>query len=123
VFDRAPKKAVPGDYDRRWLSDDYFDLIVWHLADDTIHGFQLCYDKPRRERALTWQSTKGFSHKQVDDGENVAWANQTPILLPDGSFPAHRVWVEFLRRAADLPVELRELVFEKIQEYIRTRRV
>jgi hypothetical protein len=46
MFDKAPKKSVRGDYDRRWLSDDYFDLIVWYTSDDTVHGFQLCYDKP-----------------------------------------------------------------------------
>ena len=122
MFDRAPKKAVPGDYERRWLSDDYFDLIVWYWPDGTIAGFQLCYDKPRWERVLTWRSTTGFSHMQVDNGEHTAWLNQTPILLPDGSFPADRVWAEFLRRAAELPVDLRELVFERIQEYVRTQR-
>jgi hypothetical protein len=39
MFDDSPKKAVRGDYDRRWLSDDFFDLIVWYRPDDTIHGF------------------------------------------------------------------------------------
>jgi len=39
MFDKAPKRPVRGDYDRRWLSDDFFDLIVWYRPDDTIHGF------------------------------------------------------------------------------------
>ena len=60
MFDDSPKKAVRGDYDRRWLSDDFFDLIVWYRPDDTIHGFQLCYDKPYWERALTWLPTEAF---------------------------------------------------------------
>jgi hypothetical protein len=71
MFDDSPKKAVRGDYDRRWLSDDFFDLIVWYRPDDTIHGFQLCYDKPYWERALTWLSDRGFSHMEVDSGEQV----------------------------------------------------
>ena len=33
-----------------------------------------------------WISTKGFSHMQVDDGEPNALGNQSPILVPDGSF-------------------------------------
>ncbi|MBV9007695.1 MAG: hypothetical protein JO354_00800 [Verrucomicrobia bacterium] len=117
-----PKKAVPGDYDRTWLSDDYFDLIVWHLPSGVIHGFQLCYGKPRWERALTWRSGRGFSHMQVDDGEHSAWGNATPILIPDGAFPAETVVAEFQRRALDLPVELRQLVLKKIEEYVRTRK-
>jgi hypothetical protein len=123
MFDRALKKRVPGDYDRRWLTDDYFDLIVWYTASDAIYGIQLCYDKPRWERALTWIYGKGFSHMQVDDGELPAWVNQTPVLVPDGSFPADTVLAEFQRRAGDLPVELRDLVLSKIDEYIRTRKV
>ncbi|HEV2717965.1 MAG TPA: hypothetical protein VGU64_22060 [Terriglobales bacterium] len=123
MFDKALTRRVPGDYDRRWLCDDYFDLIVWYSASGAIFGFQLCYDKPRWERALTWISTKGFSHMQVDDGEQNAYANQTPVLVPDGSFPTGVVVSEFRRRGAELPIELRELVLHKIDEYVRTRKV
>jgi len=41
-----PKRSVRDDYDRRWISDDYFDLIVWYDRKDMVHGFQLCYGKP-----------------------------------------------------------------------------
>lgn len=125
MFDNALKRPVPGDYDRKWLSDDYFDLIVWYTLGDTIHGFQLCYDKPQWERALTWTSTKGFSHMQVDDGEQSewGWGNQTPILVPDGSFPAESVRREFERRGTGLPHELRVLVLQKMAEYVAKRKV
>lgn len=121
MLDEAPKKAVRGDYDRKWISDDYFDLIVWYTPHDTIHGFQLCYDKPRSERALTWLSDKGFSHREVDSGEETAEANRTPVLVPDGSFPAEKVLSEFGRRSRALPVELRQLVAEKISEFARRK--
>ena len=123
MFDKAFKRPVPGDYDRTWLSDEYFDLIVWHTSTGAVHGFQLCYDKPLWERALTWISTKGFSHMQVDDGERNVWNNQTPVLVPDGSFPADAVVADFRRRGAELPSELRDLVLHKIDEYVRTRKV
>ena len=122
MIDQTPK-AVRGDYDRRWIVDDYFDLIVWYNANGAIHGFQLCYGKPSWERALTWISTRGFSHMQVDDGEHNAYANQTPILVADGYFPAETVVSEFRRRGAELPTELRDIVLGKIAEYVRTRKV
>ena len=121
MLDEAPKRPVAGDYDRRWISDDYFDLIVWYTPRDTIHGFQLCYDKPRWERALTWSSDRGFSHMEVDSGEDDPHINRTPVLVPDGSFPAQTVLAEFARRSGALPLDLSKLVTEKISEFVRQR--
>ena len=121
MFDNAPKKPVRGDYDRRWLNDDFFDLIIWYRPDDTIYGFQLCYDKPYWERALTWMSDRGFSHMQVDNGEQVYPPNQTPILVPDGSFPTDKVLHEFTRRGSALPLEVRQLVTDKISEFVQRK--
>ncbi len=112
-----PLQPIRGDYDRRWLVDERFDLIVWYDSHAAVHGFQLCYDKPHSERALTWITDRGFSHMQVDSGEANAFCNMTPILLPDGSFPAERVAAEFQRHAQAVPAELRELVLTKISEY------
>src|SRR5262245_38223464 len=121
MFDNAPKKSVRGDYDRRWLSDDFFDLIIWFRPDDTIYGFQLCYDKPHWERALTWTRDKGFSHLEVDSGEHVYPPNQTPILVPDGTFPGDMVLYEFTRRGTALPHEVRKLVTDKINEFVQRK--
>jgi len=121
MCDKVPKKPVHGDYERRWLSDDYFDLIIWYKSRDTVHGFQLCYGKPYWERALTWLSDRGFSHMEVDSGEESAYANETPILVPDGSFPADVVLREFARRGSALPVELQKLVTEKISEFVQRK--
>ena len=121
MFDKAPKKPVRGDYDRRWLSDDFFDLVIWYRPDDTVYGFQLCYDKPSRERALTWMSDRGFSCMEVDSGDPVSPPNQTPILVSDVSFPADRVLHEFTRRGSVLPVEVRQLVADKITEFVQRK--
>jgi hypothetical protein len=117
-----PKRNVRGDYDRRWMSDDYFDLIVWYNRDDAVHGFQLCYGKPQWERALTWISGRGFSHTEVQTGEERATANRTPILVPDGSFPANEVRREFQRRAGGLPNDICDLVLAKIAEFEARRK-
>ena len=36
---------------RRWFADEDFDLVVWTSAIGAIVAFELCYDKPRIERA------------------------------------------------------------------------
>ncbi|PYN13023.1 MAG: hypothetical protein DME05_19975 [Candidatus Rokuibacteriota bacterium] len=99
------------------MSDDYFDLIVWYEPNGRLLGFQLCYDKPRRERALTWTLIGGFVHSRIDSGEQKPTADRTPILMPDGSFPAEIVRREFLVRAAALPDEIGGLVLSKIDEF------
>ena len=121
MLNNAPKEPVRGDYDRRWLSDDFFDLIIWYRPDETIYGFQLCYDKPHWERALTWMCDKGFSHTEVKSEDQVSPPNQTPILVPDGSFPADTVVHEFARRSSALPVEVRHLVTDKISEFVQRK--
>lgn len=112
-----PIKAVAHDLDRRWISDEYFDLIVWYESGDQIHGFQLCYDKAGRERALTWTRNRGFLHTAIDTGESEPTANNTPVLVADGAFPVDKVRGEFIARSALLPSDIRELVLIRIEDY------
>lgn len=109
MLTNQPIKPVAHDLDRRWISDEYFDLIVWYESEDQIHGFQLCYDKPGRERALTWKRDRGFLHTAVDSGESKPTANRTPMLVADGVFPVEQVRSEFIARSNLLPAEIREL--------------
>jgi hypothetical protein len=103
MLSRETRQAVRNDYKRIWMSDDYFDLIVWYEPSNAIYGFQLCYGKPESERALTWLKTRGFSHAKIESGEDDPEANRTPILLPDGSFPISEVSREFRQRSERLP--------------------
>jgi hypothetical protein len=108
---------VDRDLDRRWFSDEYFDLIVWFESEDHVHGFQLCYDKTGRERALTWTRGRGFLHTAVDTGESTPTENRAPTLIADGAFPASQVRHEFNFRSTALPTEIRELVTARIKEF------
>ncbi|MDR3378556.1 MAG: hypothetical protein P4M10_07715 [Verrucomicrobiae bacterium] len=110
-------RQIPDEPPRRWFADDYFDLIVWGGSDQGVTGFQLCYDKPGRERALTWLAAGGFSHAAVDDGESAASANCTPVLVADGCFPAEEVSREFLKRSGGMESWLRDWVSEKIRAF------
>jgi hypothetical protein len=117
-----PIRPVVGDMDRRCISDDYFDLFVWYQPDGQIHGFQLCYDKHRRERALTWTRDRGFLHAGIDTGEGSPNANRTPILVDGGDFPAHEVRGQFVARSVLLSDEIRDLVLVRLDEYENRRR-
>lgn len=112
----APVREVLGDLPRKWISDDYFDLILWY-RDETITGFQLCYGKPYEERALTWFTGDRFSHTRVDSGDDKATSNRTPVLIPDGIFPKDKIIQEFNLRSDSLEPGIRSLVLEKIKEY------
>ena len=103
---------------RRWFGSDDEDLIVWFDDDGAIVGFQLCYDRLRAERALTWHRGHAFSHMRVDDGEAIGRVRKsTPILLPDGKFDAQAMRGRFRSIAAGIPADIAEFVDQKIGEY------
>lgn len=102
---------------RRWFSDDYFDLIVWIDRNEKISGFQLCYDKHKAERALTWTKDKGYTHERIDDGEANPTKNRTPILVPDGIFGVKEITELFSKKSSAIAPDIRSFVLEKLRGY------
>jgi len=99
----------------RWFADRDFDLFVWINPDDSFFGFQLCYQKSRDEKALTWKHTTGFVHEKVDFGSKER-SNVTPILVADGVFPKDKVASQFLERSKEIDPVISEFVYKKIIE-------
>ena len=111
-------RQVEGEHRRRWFSSPDLDLIVWLGDQESIVGFQLCYDKLRGERALTWRAGRGYDHMGVDDGEqNAARAKSTPILVADGSFDRARVSQIFNESSETVPEDIRSTVTDLINRY------
>ena len=112
-----PARQTQSAHLKRYLCDDYFDLFVWQDAEGEAFGFQLCYDKPGHERALTWMKTSGFSHAAIDSGEEDPTANCAPILKNEKEFPADIVYREFAVRAYGIDPRIQALVLGKLEEY------
>lgn len=112
-------RQIEGEGFRRWFSDQNFDLIVWFDGADEqkITGFQLCYDKQRKERALTWKKAEGYSHNRIDDGEIPFGTKRTPVLVADGAFARDEVKRMFLESAVELDQRLADFISERIAEY------
>jgi hypothetical protein len=111
-------RQIPGEPRRRWFNSLELDLIVWLDGKDTPSGFQLCYDKSRGERALTWHRGRGYDHAAVDAGEDMPAKHKgTPILVADGVFHADRVKDEFLKASEHVPENIRRFVAEALDRY------
>ncbi len=111
-------RQIKGDPPRRWFSDSFFDLIVWLDTDNSIWGFQLCYDLEVNPRALTWTKVQGYSHSGIDDGEGSCGAHKSsPILVRDGLFYPKGVSERLTASAGDLPAETLLFVTEKIRNF------
>jgi hypothetical protein len=117
LYEIEKPRQIEGEGRRRWFSDDYFDLIVWYDEDDGVSGFQLCYDKSRFERALTWRRKEGFVHERVDDGEVAGRAKMSPVLVPDGAFARDEIAERFRAAGRDVDPEIRALVLERLAEF------
>lgn len=112
-------RQVPGEPRRRWFNSPDLDLIVWMDDRGDPTGFQLCYDKLRSERALTWHADRGYDHAAVDDGEAAPGKHKsTPILVADGLFQSNRVHAEFLEASADVPEDIRQFVSDALLRYL-----
>ena len=111
-------RQVEGEPRRRWFSSPDLDLIVWLDERDELVGFQLCYDKLRGERALTWRAGRGYDHMGVDDGESgPGQYKSTPILVADGFFDRPRVAGIFLASSESVPQRIRETVTNLLNAY------
>jgi hypothetical protein len=95
------------------------DLIVWFRDDDSIWGFQLCYDKDYVEHAVTWIEDRGYNHMKVDKGPGYfgpGTGAETPFLVADGVFDPSRI-LELFRSECDLvPAEYVELVSKTMED-------
>jgi len=110
-------RQVPGEGARRWFTSLFFDLIVWYGQGGAPEGFQLTYDKPAQERALTWRAGIGFVHEKVDDGEIPGQAKMTPILVPDGMFDVSAVANRFREESSGIDQAVTRLVQDTLEKY------
>lgn len=106
-----------GNSNRRWFMDDYFELIVWFDDNEALEGFQLYYDRGRRERAVTWTNTDGVGHVVVDQGEGSPLKNQTPLLHACGAFDREAVLGRFEHASAVVPRAIVEFVAQKLSPH------
>jgi len=102
---------------RRWFSDEYFDLVVWQSAGDGIVGFQLCYDKDRAERAVSWTRSRGYGHFRVETGEDSPVKNMTPVLVSVGAPAKEPLLARFSEASRTLDPIIRDFILERLQEH------
>ena len=110
-------RQIQGEPRRRWFTDAHFDLVIWS-EERHIVGFQLCYDKTRGERAVTWKEASGFTHNAVDSGEDRPGRYKAaPILVADDGFDAATVAAQFLGLSGDLDAGSCDFIYTKLLGY------
>ena len=106
-------RQIPGEAHRRWFEDERMDLFLWVEGEEVV-GFQLSYDKPDRERTLTWRRAGGYRHTRTDEGLRPGRHPGTPLLVADGAFDAVRVVDEFRRRATGLDPMITDFILDRL---------
>lgn len=111
-------KQTDDSSNKRWFSDQYFDLIVWPDGDGSISRFELCYGKGVNEHAMVWDRQSGFSHVRVDDGERVLGRHKmTPIFVADGRFGGDSIAARFFAAGKDIDRKIVNFVYAKLKDY------
>ena len=109
--------AERGRTSSRWFNDEQLDLVVWHGEGRTITGFQLSYDKPHAEKAVSWRTGRGYVHNDVDDGERPGRYPGAAMLLADSAFEPDNVAQAFRSRATEIDQEVAQFVVNKLKQY------
>jgi hypothetical protein len=102
---------------RRWFHDEYFDLYTWESYAGDLQGFQLCYAKMGKERALRWSPENGYRHEGVDAPEDKPGRAMSALFVADGIFDFDQVGEKFANAAMDIPPNVREFVLQRIRGY------
>ena len=116
-------RQIDGESKRRWFSSNDLELIIWLDEQDRITGFQLCYEDQGNQKAITWKENSGYSHDNIDDGENISGDNKykaTPILVADGIFNKIKVASYFKEKSNAIDKNVFEFVYDKIINYEET---
>ena len=110
-------RQLTGEPGRRWFTSPDIDLFVWLGDDGKPTGFQLCYDKQRREHALTWTQSGGYTHMGVDGGESRPGRYKgTPILVANGAIDCDGILEQLRSQAGALPGAFLDLVEAKLAD-------
>jgi hypothetical protein len=110
-------RQIPGEPQRRWFTSHTMDLFTWADGAGSTVAFQLTYDKGGKERALTWRLAQGFTHDEVDDGENSSSSRykETPLLRTDGQPDIGRIRHLLATYGTEIPPEILSFLIAKIQ--------
>ena len=101
---------------RRWFHDDDFDLYTWENYDGALQGFQLCYAKLGKERALRWSPEAGFAHEGVDTPEDKPGRSMSALFVADGAVDANLA-ATFENATLEMPEKFRNFVLERIRAH------
>ncbi|MDO8267416.1 MAG: hypothetical protein Q7T32_06240 [Moraxellaceae bacterium] len=104
-------RQIHGEPIRRWFMSPAMDLIIWHDEGMCPIGFQLCYDKGLREKAITWHRDGELAHSAIHAGEDTGLKHkEAPILVDDGNPDFAYITKHFEQQSGKLPPEVARLV-------------
>jgi len=109
----------PGEPHRRWYSGLNMDLFVWFDDSNRVVSYQLTYDKPHDEKALTWKENEGLLHLGVDDGFRPGKHPGSPLLYRDGNINASKVVSMLNKNSGDLESSIKDFIISGIEEHFK----
>ncbi|MCP4431821.1 MAG: hypothetical protein GY806_12645 [Gammaproteobacteria bacterium] len=118
IKEASQKKGEPK---RRWFTSLSMDLFVWLNDEDEIISYQLTYNKPHKEKALTWSKEKGFAHLGVDDGTRSGKHPGSPLLVKDGVIKPDKIISMLRKDSGELKSWIKNFIVSGIEEHLEYR--
>ncbi len=118
IKETSQKKGEPK---KRWFTSLSMDLFVWLNDEDEIISYQLTYNKPHKEKALTWSKEKGFAHLGVDDGTRSGKHPGSPLLVKDGVIKPDKIISMLRKDSGELKSWIKNFIVSGIEEHLEYR--
>ncbi len=106
-----------GEPKKRWFTSLSMDLFIWLNEEGEIISYQLTYDKPHDEKALTWSKEKGFTHLGVDDGTCSGKHPGSPLLVKDGVIEPTKIITMLKKDTGELKPWIKNFIVSGIEEH------
>ncbi len=108
-----------GEPKKRWFTSLSMDLFVWLNDDDEIISYQLTYNKPHDEKAITWSIENGFIHLGVDDGARPGKHPGSPLFIKDGNIKPAKIISTLKKNSGELDPSIKNFIVSGIEENLK----
>jgi len=96
---------------RRWFTSPLMEVFLWENVAGCVVGFDLTYDKPHAEKAISWRlSERMRSSRVLLDGQNAGGHPGTPLLIANAPVDGWFVCGLLMRFCGELDSDARTVL-------------
>lgn len=122
IYEIRDVKQESADETLRWFTDnDFWDIYTWNRPGESIHRFQIYFNRQVNEKGILWDNVNGISSARVGDETthySADWG--TPVLYPEKIEKSEIAGIidGFKKDSTGIPEEVRSRILSVFTEIV-----